>query len=188
MNRSAVRHRVPTVEDYLELEKSSSVRHEYVAGEIFALAGASKRHNRILGNIYAHLWSTARGGPCRVYVESVKLQAAEDVIYYPDVMVACGPESDHPWIEDAPCLVAEVISPSTESTDRRERLAAYKRLSTLRAYLIVHQEQRRVERHWRDAEGEWWQADLVGCGTVSLPCPEARLTLDQIYEGVDTPA
>jgi Uma2 family endonuclease len=99
-----------TVDEYLALEESATVRHEYVGGEIFAMVGATKRHNRIIGNTSGRLWGTARGGPCRVYSESVKLRVADDVIYYPDVMVACGPEGDDPHIEDDPCLVVEVVS------------------------------------------------------------------------------
>jgi Uma2 family endonuclease len=80
-----------TVDEYLKLEEGATVRHEYVGGEIFALVGATMRHNRIIGNFASRLWGAARGGECRVYSESVKLRVADDVIYYPDLMVACGP-------------------------------------------------------------------------------------------------
>jgi Uma2 family endonuclease len=73
--------------------------------EIFAMVGATKRHNRIVGNILARLWEAARGGDCRVYSESVKLRVADDVIYYPDMMVACGPEGNDPVVDDDPCLI-----------------------------------------------------------------------------------
>ena len=75
-----------TIDEYLALEESATVRHEYVGGEIFAMVGATKRHNRIIGNIYGRLWGAARCGPCRLYSESVKLRVADDVIYYPDLM------------------------------------------------------------------------------------------------------
>jgi Uma2 family endonuclease len=71
------------------------VRHEYVGGMVYAMVGTTKRHNRIAGNVYARLLAAARGGPCRVYMETIKLRV-EDVIYYPDVMVACGAEDDDP--------------------------------------------------------------------------------------------
>src|SRR5919197_6022526 len=132
--------------DFLRLEGASPPRHEYVAGEVYALSGATRRHNRIAGNIFARLWTAARGGPCRVYMSDVKLHVARDVIYYPDVMVACGPEGNDPLIEHAPCLVVEVISPSTEMIDRREKAMVYKGIASLKAYLIVHQDCRRVER------------------------------------------
>jgi Uma2 family endonuclease len=174
-----------TVEEYLKLEESATVRHEYVGGEIFAMVGATKRHNRIIVNITARLWGAARGGDCRVYSEGVKLRVADDVIYYPDVMVACGPEGGDPLVEDDPCLVVEVVSPGTETTDRREKLASYKRMPGLRAYLIVAQDRRWVEHHLRDEDNLWHRGDLVDEGRFSVPCPETTLTLAEIYEGLE---
>ena len=112
-----------------------------------------------------------------------ELRAAEDTIYYPDVMVTCEPEED-PLVENYPCLVVEVASPSTESIDRREKMLAYRKIPTLQAYLIVAQDERRVERFWRDESGEWRQGEAVGEGFVPIPCPEAKLPLAEIYEGL----
>lgn len=166
------------------MEETATVRHEYIGGMVYAMVGATKRHNSITGNIYARLLAASRGGPCRVYVETVKLRAAEDTIYYPGVMVACEPEDD-PLVEHKPCLIVEVASPSTESIDRREKLLAYRKIPTLRAYLIVAQDERRVERHWRDESGEWRQGEAVGeNGFVPIPCPETKLTLEEVYEGL----
>ncbi len=165
------------------MEQESKCRHEYVAGMIYAMVGATKRHNRIAGKIYRRLADAAEGGTCHVYMETVKLRT-EDVIYYPDVMVACGPEDDDPLVEDEPCLIVEVISPGTETTDRREKLLVYKKIPSLKAYLIVDQDNRRVERHWRDETGEWRQGGLADEGRVPIPCPETELTLAEIYEGL----
>lgn len=185
MAEGAVRHQTLTAEEYLSLEAAASVRHEYVAGVMYVLAGATKRHNRIAGNIFRHLSGAALDGPCRVYMSDVKLRAGDEAYYYPDVMVACGPEGNDPVVEDAPCLVVEVASPSTAVIDRREKLVAYKRIPTLEAYVIVEQDERRVQRHWRDEEGVWWDAEVTGQGQVPLPCPETTLTLDDIYAGVE---
>ena len=174
-----------TVKEYLKLEEGATVRHEYVGGEVFAMVGATKRHNRIVGNTLGRLWMAARGGDCLVYSQSVKLCVSDDVIYYPDMMVACGPEGDDPLVEDAPCLVVEVASPSTETTDRREKLAAYKRMPGLEAYLIFAQDRRWVERHFRTEDGTWRRADLVDEGRFSMPCPETELSLADIYEGLE---
>jgi Uma2 family endonuclease len=149
------------------------------------MVGATKRHNRIMGDTYGLLWGTARGGPCRGYSESVKLRVADDVIYYPDVMVACGPDPGDPYVENEPCLVVEVVSPSTETTDRREKLASYKRMPGLRAYLIVSQDRRWVENHIRSEAGIWRRGDLVDEGRFSIPCPETALSLAEIYEGLE---
>lgn len=174
-----------TVEEYLKLEETASVKHEYVAGEIHAMTGASRRHNRIAGNLYRRLADAAEGGPCRVFVSDMKLRADEDLFYYPDVMVACEPEPDDPYTENEPCLVVEVASPSTETTDRREKLAAYKKIPSLRAYLIVAQDRTWIERHWRSEDGVWRRADLVDEeSAIPVPCPETEITLAQIYEGL----
>lgn len=185
--QSATRHATLSVEEYLELETMSTVKHEYVAGEIHALAGGTRRHNRIAINLVRRLAEAAEGGQCRVSMSDVKLVAAGDIIYYPDLMVACGPENEDPRIEDAPCLVIEIISPTTERTDRREKMMVYKHIPSLRGYLIVEQERRRVQRHWRDENGTWWDADVFGQGRVPIPCLELELTLDEIYQGLDLP-
>jgi Uma2 family endonuclease len=173
-----------TVEEYLKLEESATVRHEYVAGEIHAMTGATRRHNRIAGNMYATLLGAARNSRCRVYMETMKLRAAADTVYYPHVMVACGPEPEDPYVENEPCLVVEVVSSSTETTDRREKLTTYKRMPGLEVYLIVSQDRQWVERHFRAEGGTWSRADLVDEDRVPIPCPETELSLEQIYEGL----
>jgi Uma2 family endonuclease len=171
-----------SVEEYIRLELESPVRQEYVCGSVHALAGMTRRHNWISLNIASFLRSAAQGGPCRVSMENVRLHVWQDVQYYPDVMVACGPEPEDPYIEDAPCLVVEVLSPSTARTDRGEKLFFYRQMPSLRAYLIVDAERRHVERHWRAADGEW-QAGAHTGGAVAVPCPEVDLPLDAIYAG-----
>jgi Uma2 family endonuclease len=177
-------HRLISVEEYLALEEQSDVRHEYVGGMVYAMVGATKRHNRIVGNIYAYLLGASRGGPCRVYVESVKLRV-EDIFYYPDVMVACGPENDDPLVEDAPSVVVEVASPGTEAIDRREKMLAYRRIPTVEVYLIAAQDERRVERHWRDETGAWWHGEAVGDrGRVPVPPLGTELPLAEVYRSL----
>ncbi|HEU4629817.1 MAG TPA: Uma2 family endonuclease [Gemmatimonadaceae bacterium] len=180
------RDRPMTIEEYLAFEEASPVRHEYVDGEVHAMSGVTRRHSQISMNIGARIRAAVRGGPCRVHLAGVKLRAG-NVIYYPDVMVACGAGPADERIEDAPCLVVEVLSESTASIDRREKLMVYRGIASLRAYLIVDQERRLVERHWRDADGGWRHATLAEQGEVPLPCPELVLTLDDVYEGVELP-
>lgn len=185
MSEPVGQHTHLTVEEYLALEETATVKHEYVGGNIFAMTGTTKRHNRIVGNVYRKLADSAEGSPCQVYVEAVKLRVARDVIYYPDVMVTCEPDDD-PLIEENPCLVVEVISPNTETTDRREKLLAYRSLPGLGAYLVVAQDQRRVEHHFRDRDGNWQRNNFVEEGHIPLPCPpEALLTLEDIYRGLE---
>lgn len=180
------RDRALTLDEYFALEDASSVRHEYVAGAIYAMSGETRRHNRIALNVAARLLATARGGPCRVSMEGVKLRIG-NVVYYPDVMVACRPEPADSRLEDAPCLVVEVLSPSTRTTDQREKAVAYRTIPTLGAYLVVDHDRRAVERHWRGEGGEWRRDTIVEPGDVLLPCLGLTLTLDEIYEGIAFP-
>jgi Uma2 family endonuclease len=178
-----------TLEEYFAFEEASTVRHEYVGGEIYAMSGVSRRHSRISGNVFARLWTEARGGACRVHQSEVRVRIGT-IVYYPDVMVACGPEPDDPHVEDAPCLLVEAVSPSTETTDRREKLFVYKGIQSLATYLIVDQDRRHVERWWRDADGGWRRTALAERGEIPLPCPArgSVLTLDEIYEDVTLPS
>jgi Uma2 family endonuclease len=85
-------------------------------------------------------------------------------------------------VEEAPCVLVEITSPTTEAIDRREKLLVYRRIEGLRSYLIVDQASRRVDRHWRDDEGVWRHEVVGGTGRVNVPCPEVELRLDTIYE------
>lgn len=183
-------HRPLSSDEYLRFEASSPVRHEYVAGEVYAMTGGTLRHNQIAGNIFARLFAAARGGPCRVYMNDVKFRVGSD-FYYPDLIVDCESHGGAEVFVRNPCLVIEVLSESTRRTDRREKLEAYMRADALRAYLIIEQDTRRVERHWRDDQRAWQHAEVsaaAGTSIVPVPCPEMALTLDEIYDGVDMPA
>ena len=125
-----------TPEDYLALERSVDFKSEYFNGEIFAMTGASIRHNIIAGNLYTALRTHLRGSPCRALMEGVKLYLKKERSYfYPDVMVTCESrllELDAQMqIVDSPTLIIEVLSPSTEGIDRREKLRAYRTLPSL---------------------------------------------------------
>lgn len=173
-----------SVEDYLEMEERSEVRHELVGGMLYAMVGGSDHHNRIAINIVAALLPLTRDGNCRVYINDMRLKVGNNY-YYPDVMVACEPpETENPIWRTNPCLVVEVLSPSSESIDRREKLLAYRSVSTVETYLIVHQEMQRVERHYRNDSGAWARADHGKDGYIPLTCPETRLTLADIYRGL----
>ena len=183
MAEPAVPNRLMSLEEYLEFERNSPVRHEFVGGHVYAMAGGTRRHSRIALNIVRALADAADGGPCRVHQSGMQVPTPDGPWYYPDVVVACGPEPDDPYIEDAPCVLIEVISPTTESTDRREKLLAYPRIPSLRAHLLVDENRTMVECHFRDDDGPW-RSLLVDSGAVSVPCLETEMQLTRIYEGV----
>jgi len=184
----AAKHHVIAVEEYLQGELRSDVRHEYLAGEVYAMAGAGEKHNRISLNIAFHLRAASRGKTCGVFISDMKLRIdASDSFYYPDVLVSCDPADTQSLFKRLPCLLVEVLSPCTEAIDRREKLLAYRKLPSLRHYLLVSQEQRSVQWHQRDEADQWLISDMEGSGTLMLDCPDltVTITLDGIYEDVN---
>ena len=173
-------------EAYLSAERCSALKHEYVDGQVYALAGAADRHNLISMNIAGYLWGASRGGPCRVYSSDMKVRVQNDLtsrFYYPDVMVTCDPDDTEDYFKVSPCLIAEILSPSTQGTDRREKLFAYQSVPSLNYYLIVEPDERFVELYRRDAQG-WWYHEFREDGVLKLECPKLELSLAQIYEGL----
>ncbi len=176
-----------TVEEYLAQEKRAKVRHEYVNGQVFAMTGATAAHNVISGNLYALLHHHLRGSGCRPFINDMKVRIEiGNSFYYPDVMVTCEPFDGKSVFQQSPVLIAEVLSPSTTHIDRREKLVAYRRLSSLRQYLIIHQSRYRIEAHKKDADGQW-EVSVLGKNDVllldSLPS-RLNVTVAAIYEGV----
>ena len=177
-----------TVEEYFRFEEHSPIRHEYVTGEVYAMSGATARHNRIAGNVFIRLSLAARSGPCDAFIEGMRVEVARDRYYYPDVAIVCTPVADSDVVARSPCVVVEVTSPGTARIDRGEKLDAYRSISALQAYLIVDHRRRRVARHFRDPSGEWRRDEIVGDGRVGVPCLDVELSLDQIYERVELPS
>jgi Uma2 family endonuclease len=170
--------------DYLAAELTSKDKHEYVSGQVFAMSGASLRHNQISLNIAFALRSSA-SKECRVSMADVRFKA-QQLYYYPDVMVSCEPKSDA-YCESQPCLIVEVLSESTESVDRGEKLHNYQKVPELEAYLLVSQKERRVDVYQRSS-GVWLFESVTGNGEVLLTCPRMTLTLDAIYENIEVDA
>lgn len=175
-----------SVADYLDGEQHSPIRHEYLDGEVRAMAGADEAHNQIAGNLYFHLRAATRGQPCAVFISEMKLRVeATNRFYYPDVLLTCEPSDPKALFKTAPCLVAEVLSTSTEAIDRGEKLLAYRTLDTLRWYLLLAQDRRLVEVYRRGDDGAWvWEVHEQGalaleCGGLAL-----RLALADLYEDV----
>ena len=172
--------------EYLALEARSPVRHEYVAGEIFAMTGASIRHNIIAGNLYTALRTHLRGTPCRALMEGVKLRLKKERSYfYPDVMVTCEArllelDASTQIVED-PVLLIEVLSPTTEGIDRREKLRAYRTLPGLKEYALVSQDECRVELYRRRGDIGWDIITFEPGDQVELASVELSLPIADIY-------
>ena len=178
-----------TADDYLAGEIHSPIRHEYVAGEVFAMAGATEEHATIALNFAALLRNQVRGGPCRVYIADMKLRVeAADAFFYPDVFVTCDPrDTTEPLAKRHPSLICEVLSESTEAYDRGGKFAAYRTLDSLSEYLLIDSRRRSVEV-FRRQPGGWLLAPVAPDGALELKCLDFRCAVDALYEDVIFPA
>lgn len=173
-----------SVDEYLEGERHSEVRHEYVGGHAYAMAGASDEHNRIAGNIFSALHQALRGKRCEPFMADMKLKIPDSqVFYYPDVLVACDPSDNASYFRERPTVVFEVLSPDTERTDQREKRFAYALVPSLRVYVIVAQDKRQLTV-LRRGRGVPWETETVEERNAVLKLPELKLEipLASIYE------
>ena len=179
-----------SVEDYLAFKERGEIKHEYINGEIYAMAGASVRHNRIAGNLFARLLAHLRGSPCQVFFADVKLHLKElgaDIFYYPDLMVCCDPNDRDPYYRTRPCLIIEVLSNETARIDRGEKLFAYARLDSLQGYLLLEQDRIGAILHWREG-GDWRRGEFNDThAEFTLPCTGLTIRLAELYEGAGLP-
>jgi Uma2 family endonuclease len=184
--RESAEHRWVSVDEYLEFEAQSEHRHEYIDGVVYAMAGASEKHELIKGNLFAAIHGHLRGGPCKAYSSDFKVRLRierKDLFYYPDVMVACGREGVASHYLHYPRLIVEVLSPLTESIDRREKFLSYKQIGTVEEYALVSQETAQITIYRRAAT---WVTqthsrpdEIATFESIGLSLP-----LTQIYEGV----
>jgi len=173
-----------SVDDYLAGELQSEVRHEYVAGQVYAMVGASDRHGLIAGNLFAALRPAARRNSCQLFISDMKVRleiGKQDVFYYPDLLVSCDPGDRATYYRERPCLIVEVLSESTERLDRREKMLAYPAIPSLQEYVLVAQDVRRVEVYRREND---WAPEVYTEGEVPLRCLEVEVPVESVYEDV----
>jgi Uma2 family endonuclease len=178
-----------TPEEYLAFERKAETKSEYVNGEIFALAGASRKHNLIAGNIFGELRQQFKGKPCEVYPGEMRVKAPAARSYvYPDVVVVCGePQFEDDYLDTLlnPTLVVEVLSKSTESYNRLAKSAYYRTIESLTEYLLIAQEEYRVEQYVKQADGRWLLSDVCSLDSViELKSIGCSLALRDLYERV----
>ncbi|MBS1807672.1 MAG: Uma2 family endonuclease [Acidobacteria bacterium] len=178
-----------TVEEYLAFEKTSPVKHEYVSGQIYAMAGTSKNHNRIALNLANSLNNKLQGSSCEAFAFDIKVYVNPEIYYYPDVIVACEELVDNEeenYIAENPSVLVEVISPSTQRTDRFEKMREYQFLPSLREYVLIEQTHYQVEVYRHAAAGEVWQKEIYTdpAQEVFLASVNVSFTLAEIYARV----
>jgi Uma2 family endonuclease len=177
-----------TVEQYLDLERTSEVRHEYLDGLVYALAGGTAAHSRLTANVIASLHVALRTSPCGVYSSDMKVRVTATRFVYPDASVGCGgvERSDRgdEWLT-APVLVVEVLSRSTAAYDRGGKAELYRQVDTLHDYVLVDTTHRLVEVQSRGADGSWTVRRYGGGAEVDVPGLALRLAVDDLYAKVD---
>lgn len=184
MPRVATNTEPLTFEQYLQLEETATTRHEFVDGFMFAMAGGTKPHNNITGNIFIKAKLAARAkANCTAYMENVKVRTPSGIGYYPDVVLTCNDDVTDLLIYN-PCLIVEVLSSSTEDIDRGEKLFNYQKCSSLKMYVLVRQDKKFLEVYKRNADDTWQYIKLEERGTLEFSCADFSMTLDEIYEDV----
>ena len=174
-----------SVEDYLAGEQRTDTKHEYLAGQIVAMGGASRPHGRIAMSLSAWLLPHARRKGCQLFSADMKVRIdheGDSWFYYPDLVLACDPDDKHPLYVRNPCLLVEVLSPGTEHIDTREKLLAYRLLPGLREYLMLRQDRAQADLYQRGGDGRWQHWCFTHADDpLPLACLEARPTLRDIY-------
>jgi Uma2 family endonuclease len=173
-------------QEYLAWEPLQQLRHEYIDGEVFAMTGGTKPHNRIAGNLYTALDSHVAQSGCEVYIADVKVQVATANTYsYPDVVVTCDPrDRESNSIVQYPCLIVEVLSPSTEAYDRGGKFAKYRQMETLQEYVLIDSEQIGVDCFRRNAQGLWVLYPYTAEDTITLESVGLSLPITALYRQV----
>jgi Uma2 family endonuclease len=173
-----------TVEEYLKGEELSDIRHEYIGGRVYAMPGVTIAHNTISVNLVAALKAHLRGGPCRVFVEGVKAHLRSiglEIFYYPDVMVACDPRDSHHLFREYPKLIFEILSESTEKSNRFEKFHNYIQIETLEEYVLVAQDKFEVTVYRRANN---WKAEIFTAPQqeITFSSVGLRMRVSEIYE------
>jgi Uma2 family endonuclease len=173
-----------SLEDYLEGELDSQVRHEYVGGEVYAMVGASDRHGLIAGNLFTVL-NSRLPERCQAFISDMKVRIRldeKDVLYYPDILVSCDARDRETYYRERPCLIVEVLSPHTARLDRFEKFLFYQHLDSLEEYVLVSQDYRQVEVFRRRDQ---WAPSRYTQGEVPLASVDLAVEIDAIYRRTD---
>lgn len=171
-----------SIEAYLQGELETEIKHEYLAGDVVAMGGASRAHGLMATALALAFGPKAKARRCQLFISDMKVRVEHDsgtYFYYPDLLVTCNPDDNERLFSTHPCLIVEILSPATERIDRREKLLAYRLLPSLREYLLVDPEKPLIERFWKT--GEHWQHETLSEGTLAVACLDCEIDLADLY-------
>ena len=171
-----------TVEEFLAWEREQEERYEYIGGVIRMMVGGTLDHNTIAGNVFSGLRTQLRGGPCRAFMEAVKVVSAGATMY-PDVVATCAPGSGQSDVVPEPEVVVEVLSRSTQGFDRGPKLDAYQQILSLKQYVLIAQDEIRVSVYQREEGGWLYRVLQEPDASLGFAVAGAAMSLAEIYEG-----
>ena len=185
-------HHQYTRKEYLSICEASTVKLEYLDGEIFAMAGGTPEHSALATAVLVELSRQLAGKPCRPYNPDLRIRAGTSGLStFPDVSVICGQLVRDPEDRNAainPTLLAEVLSDSTEAYDRGLKFESYQTTRSLQEYVLVSHRERMIEVFYRGDATEWTRTAVRGTGDVGLTSIHCSLSLERVYAGVDLQA
>ena len=174
-----------TLEAFLEWENAQDTRNEFHRGEVFAMLGARRSHGTVVSNLVRHLGNALDGSPCRVFHEGMKVRIADEAILYPDLFVTCDKaDLATEMLFKAPTLVIEVLSPATEGYDRSQKFALYRRLTSLKEYLLISPDTRRVEFFTRGADDLFVLHDMSESEAVRFRSLDISVPAAAVFAGL----
>jgi Uma2 family endonuclease len=174
-----------SAEEYLAWEQTQQERHEFWDGEVVAMAGGTKKHNRVSGNCFKLLDGVLANRDCEVYITDIKVQVqANRKYFYPDVVVTCDARDRDAQLVQYPCLIVEVLSPSTEAIDRGKKFTYYRQFTTLREYVLIQPEQPIVEVFARNEVGKWVLTEYGMADDIHLESIGCTIAVKDLYDRV----
>jgi Uma2 family endonuclease len=171
---------------FFDWENSQADRHEYIQGEVFAMTGARRTHGEVVGNLFSALKIHLRGRPCRAYMDGMKLQIADDTVFYPDIFVTCDPRDLRTEIIFRnPKVVVEVLSPSTAAFDQGLKFAHYRRIVGLSEYVLIDPDTKAITVFRRNAEGNFVLDDQSAEQEIKLASLDFSMLVSDLFEGLE---
>ncbi len=178
-----------TATEYLEFERNSFEKHEFYNGEMYAMAGAKERHNLIVSNLIISIGTEFKNKPCVVYPSDMRVVIDEYRHYtYPDVTLVCGERKFLDNKNDCllnPNVIVEVLSESTEKYDRGKKFEAYRNIASLKEYMLVSSEDKKIELFTKNNEGKWFLSENGVEDTIIIPTIDLTLALSDVYDKVE---
>lgn len=189
VNEPALKYNYISPEDYLAEERAALDKHEYYQGEVFAMSGASLKHNVIFSNLFTDIGNKLKGKGCRPYGSDLRIHIPKNTLYtYPDISIICG-EADLTDKEfdtaTNPSVIIELLSKSTRNYDKGEKFTLYRDIDTLKEYILVDTEKIYVEKHIRNTDGSWQLTDYKSLeNSFTIDSLQLNILLKDVYEGI----